>query len=239
MKYTESGKYILFGGNGAEGGDDFDIAAKEMIRLSGRKDPRFLFIGFAQLEPHHGFEYYGTLFASMGCECSVLTDEDIQKKEYAGSKIFGADIIFIMGGNTGKLLETLRRYGIDRMLIEAAKKGTVMTGFSAGGICLCGSGVSKNEDYLIEKGIGCLDFFFCPHPYGESERYRYFAKKLEKAPEKIGIACDGAGVEIDSGYCRSLIYNPNGYMAKICRYDNGEYTEMDIPTDWIPVSELI
>ena len=230
-------KYMVFGGGGADDGD-FGIAADEMIALSGREHPRFLFIGFAQLEPHHGFEYYGELFKSRGADCSFLTQDDADAVAPAREKILWADIIFIMGGNTGKLMRTLRGAGLDRTLREAALRGAVTSGFSAGGICLCSAGVSKNEDYLVEDGIGCLDLFFCPHPMSRGGRYETFKREL-KTRGGTGLACDGAGFEVAGSGCRALVFCPNGYMAKICGYRDGEWIERDVPTEWTDLASLM
>lgn len=230
-------KYILFGGAG-DGNDDFSIAADEMIRLADKESPEYLFIGFAQLEPHHGFEYYGTLFAQKGCKTSLMTYDDISKAEAAKKKIDSADIIFIMGGDTRKLIDTLNRYGVSYMLRAAAKKGTVMSGFSAGEICLCRAGMSKDGEYYLQDGIGCLDFLCCPHPLTSKKRYERFLCEMSAFPGAVGVAFDGAGLEIANGRYRSLVFCPDGYMSKIVRTEKGETVFEEVGEDWRPIRLL-
>lgn len=230
------GKYLLFGGNG-EGSDDFGKAVDEMIALTGKVEPSFLYIGFAQLLPFHGFEYYGVLFAARGCPCALLTDDDVRDGAAAKKKIDNADVIFITGGNTAKLMNTLRENGIDTMLREAAAGGKVMAGFSAGAICLCEKGASKNDDYVTERGIGCLDFTFCPHSLTSPARYSFFENELEK-DDSVGLAFDGAGFEVMGDKCRALITCPEGCMTRVLtRTENGRrHTELS--DEWIPLSDL-
>ena len=237
MKVNDPGRYIIIGGSGT-GGDDFGIVADEAIALTGKEQPFFLFVGFAQLQPIHGFEYYGLLFAGKGCTCAILTDADVKDPQLAKAKIDRADIIYLMGGNTGKLLRTLREHGVDTMLRDAARRGTVMTGFSAGAITLCESGISKNEDYLVETGIGCVDLVCCPHPIESRVRFGMFCDELKKRPGAKGMAFDGAGLEICGGKCRALIFAPDGFMTDVCEYKNGVLTRTALTEKWVPVEEI-
>ena len=224
-----AGKYLLVGGDGA-GDGDFGVIADEAIALTGKAEPVFLYVGFAQLEPHHGFEYYGALFAEKGARCSVLTQNDVDDGSCA-EKALAADVIFIMGGNTGKLMRALRGAGLDETLREAARRGTVLCGFSAGAICLCGAGISKNEDYLVEEGIGCLDFLFCPHPMRKSGRFDLFKSELKNRGGR-GLASDGAAIEIVGGRYRAAVFCPSGCTAQVCEYAGGEFTGRDVPREW-------
>ena len=229
------GKYMLFGGTVGDD-DDFESAVIEMIALSGTAAPAFLFIGFAQLEPHHGYEYYGELFKKRGCPCDLLTNEDIAGGKASG-KIAAADVIFIMGGNTEKLVDTLEKNGLSKDLREAAGRGAVMSGFSAGAICLCRAGMSKNEDYYMQDGIGCLDLLFCPHPKTSERRYRAFLCEMEKRPGDTGAAFDGAGLEIADGMYRAFVFGKD-HMASLCRSDGAGCAEKPVSSDWRPASEL-
>ena len=238
MKNGSNEKYMILGGNGV-GDGEFELVADEMIRMTGKKSPYFLYVGFAQIEPHHGFEYYGVLFASKGCACALLTNEDVNDSALAAAKIAAADIIFIAGGQTHKLLETIRAGGVDRMLASAAARGAVMSGISAGAITLCESGVSKkNGRFLIESGIGCLDLFCCPHPFDENFRFRYFREKLADMPGVKGLACDGAAFEVFEGKYRALIFCPDGHFEKICEYKNTGYSETEISGEFRSLADL-
>ena len=231
-----NGKFIVIGGAG-DGRDDFDIVADEMIALTGKSEPSFLFIGFAQVEPFHGFEYYGALFAKKGCVCSLLTNCDIEIGGSAKAKIDSADMIFIMGGNTGKLLNTLRAHGIDEMLRGAAERGAVIAGFSAGAITICERGMSKNDDYTVEQGLGLLNFYCCPHPMTSKKRYALFLDDLRNHDE-VGIAFDGAGLEVCEGKFRALIFCPDGYKASFLSYLDGRCIEHDVGSEWRPIDEI-
>ncbi len=234
------GSYMLFGGAGnEESHDDFESAADEMIALTGKAAPNFLFIGYAQLEPHHGFEYYGDVFMRRGCASSYLDGTDAADPASAKEKIGRADLIFIIGGSTAKLMDTLDRGGISPILRDAAGRGCVMTGLSAGAIALCLAGASKNEDYCTQTGAGCLPLYFCPHSLTSPRRLAFFKEEIKKTPAGVGIALDGAALEISGGRYRAFVHNRGGYLAKVFREKGGRLSENDLAPEWSQIEELI
>lgn len=80
-----------------------------------------------------------------GCKTDYLRYEKIKDKNITSSKIKKADIIYIGGGNTYKLMRLFKLYGIDEMLIEAYNKDKVLCGVSAGAICWCDYGNSDSR----------------------------------------------------------------------------------------------
>ena len=85
-------------------------------------------------------------------------------------KLGRADILYVGGGNTLRLMTLLRRAGAVPLLDAAQDRGSVLCGVSAGAICWCRYGNSDSRkftsgsDQLIKvSGLGYLPVQFCPH----------------------------------------------------------------------------
>ncbi len=146
---------------------------RAIIRLSGKKHPRVLFIPTASDDAPTYMEamemYYGKF---LGCTFdTLLVATGKPPHEEIRRKIEHADIIYVGGGNTLKMMRRWRRLGIDRLLKLAHKKGTVLCGVSAGSICWFEAGHSdslsfynpKRWSYIKVKGLGLIKGIHCPH----------------------------------------------------------------------------
>ena len=78
-------------------------------------------------------KYFGK---RLGCHIDVLY---LAKSKASGQEIrkniLGSDIIYVGGGNTLKMMNLWRKLGIEKILKEAAEKGIVLAGVSAGAVC--------------------------------------------------------------------------------------------------------
>ena len=107
---------------------------KYIVELSGKKNPVALFIPTASGEPNGYIEAFNQVYGTkLGCLTDVLkiitedpTDGEIKEK------IASADIIYVGGGNTAKMMETWERRNVGFYLKEAYEKGTILAGLSAG-----------------------------------------------------------------------------------------------------------
>ena len=208
---------------------------KEIIKLTGKSKPNFLFIGLANQYSEYYYKVmkgiYGALY---GCVTDYLTDEEHKSYDIAKSKIKWADIIYVGGGNTLKLMNAWRKYGIDELLLEAFDKDKVLCGVSAGGICWCDYGNSdsrkftSNSDKLIKvKGLGFVNILFCPHIITEPERVNDL-KRMMKSTYKIpAVALDKAALEIVGNEYRVLAMNEDA-IAEKCYWKNGRYIRRSI-----------
>ncbi|MBU3958171.1 MAG: peptidase E [Nanoarchaeota archaeon] len=100
------------------------------------------------------------------------------------SEVAGFDVIYMCGGNTFHLLNTVRKTGFDKAIKQFLEEGKVYTGVSAGSI-LMGPNIEiaklgdKNECGVTNfTGLGYIDSAISPH-YNEDER-----KKVEDFKKK-------------------------------------------------------
>ncbi|MFA5033839.1 MAG: peptidase E [bacterium] len=183
---------------------------KEIINLTGKKNPRLLFIPTASADSELYFEIVKKHFGKkLGCKIDVLylINKNLSKKE-TEEKIFGTDIIYVGGGNTLKMMKIWRTTGVDKILKQAYGRGIVLSGLSAGSICWFEWGISDskksinpNADFIKVSGLGLIKALHCPHY--DFEKYRKPAlKKIMKKTSGISIAIDNrcAMIIIDAKY---------------------------------------
>ena len=91
---------------------------------------------------------------------NVTKNPDIVK-----NKIETADIIYIGGGDTIKLMDTVKEYEIDKLLDAAVKRDCVIAGVSAGAILLANSGFSdsfilreESDKYEFVDGLKFVEY---------------------------------------------------------------------------------
>lgn len=146
---------------------------REIIRLSRKKHPKLLFIPTASSDSEEYWdliqEYFGQ-FLKCRTEVLFLTKEQPSAKRIR-EQILSADIIYVGGGNTLRMMRLWRRLGVDKLLRTAYRKGTVLSGISAGAICWLDSGHSdsmsfynpRKWEYINVKGLGLIRGIYCPH----------------------------------------------------------------------------
>jgi dipeptidase E len=172
---------------------------REVVRLAGKKRPRMLLIPTASHDRKAVCEKTCKVYARLGCRTDVLlllggAPSRRTMREAVGS----ADIVYVSGGNTLKMMRRWRHLGVDRLLRRADERGAVLAGSSAGGICWFDHGHSdsmrdyhpQDWDYIRVRGLGLLPFVFCPHLHGEG-RVDSFTRMIARQGG-IGIGCDDA-----------------------------------------------
>ena len=147
---------------------------KEVVRLSGKKHPKLLFLPTASGDSK-GYaavvkKYYGK---KLGCRVQTLyLINNKFGKDKIRKLIFSSDIIYVGGGNTLKMLRVWKKYSVDKLLVQAYKKGVILSGLSAGAICWFKYGLSdsrrfaKNKDdfaFMRISGLGIIPCTVSPH----------------------------------------------------------------------------
>lgn len=186
----------------AIGGGDVKPIDREIIRLTGKQHPKALFIPTASSDEFMYIAWFEKRYGQeLGCQTDVLCLlADQPNLSAIRSLIEEADIIYVGGGNTLKMMRLWRKLGVNKMLKKAYLRGVVMCGVSAGAICWFDYGHSdsmayynpKKWDYIRVKGLEFIKTLFCPHFDSATEgikrnkSYRDMIKKFGGS----GIAAD-------------------------------------------------
>lgn len=219
---------------------------KEIVQLTGKKRPQAIFIPTASGDQRDYCEVFDRLYGELlGCKTDhLLLYRRPEDRTFADRKIRSADLIYVGGGNTLRMMRLWRRLGIDKMIVKAGRQGTVLAGVSAGAICWHEWGHSdsrsysgkKNWSYIKVRSLGLRRGLYCPHL--DSEK-RYSSMTAMVAKEKmLGIACDdfaaihydesGATCITSKRKARVHIYRYLNGHVMIRHYKNGEKIELPL-----------
>ena len=178
---------------------------EEIVRVSGEKNPKLLFIGTAS---RHSLEYFSVIkevFGDLGCAVSNLDlrADDIDMADVRAA-ILGADIIYVGGGDTRYMLERWRELGVDKLLVEAYEKGVVCSGLSAGSYCW----FKYNYDLL--EGLGVIDAINCVHYDKKDDETKMRFCEVVKDKRLLGYALENCtALEIVDGKIRVIKSDPS------------------------------
>jgi dipeptidase E len=245
-------KIVAIGG-GEIGRPGFSVETtqidKEIVRLTGKSKPNLLFIptassdseGYAKVVEKH----FGT---NLGCKVDTLflLKQKLSRNEIE-NKILNTDMIYVGGGNTLKMMNVWRKYGVDKLLVKAGEKGVVLSGVSAGAICWFRSGSSDSRrftdpkaDLIKVNGINLVPALFCPHYDFEKDR-KPDLKRLMKKTSGVAIAIDNCcAIEIIDDTYR-IISSKKTVNAYKVYWKNGECFEEIIEKYKVllPIKELL
>lgn len=229
---------------------------QEIIRLTGKEHPNFLFIAHSQLQSLDGQEFYFQTMKNIyggkyNCECKMLRSDKLTDTEFVQDLVDWADIIYEGGGNTLDMIELWKNTGFDKMLKKAWESGKVLCGVSAGANCWfeeCSSDSLKikygPDQPLI--AMDCLGFqkgFFVPH--SDEPGRRESVKDLLKGKDTIGLLLSNcSALEIVDDEYRIITSDASYHnitpFALKTYWDAGEYIEeqIDITSTFKKITEL-
>ena len=215
------GTIVAIGGGSLQTGETGAID-RQILRRTGRRKPRALFIPTASSDD---LEYRRNFRRAYGRRLGCRTDELLllgrtpPPKEIA-RKIREADLIYVGGGNTLKMMRRWRHLGVDRHLRRAHRRGTVLCGLSAGCLCWFDWGHSdsmafyhpRDWDYIRVRGLGLIPGTGCPH---------YDAEKRDADFEAMIARVGGVGIAIDN--CAALEVSGARWRVLTSRRGAGVY----------------
>lgn len=160
---------------------------EKIVSLTNKNNPNLLFIGFASDYAEAYYDSIKKIYKKLSCNTSLLKKKNcINNKKLVEEKINNADIIYIGGGDTIKLLDTIEKYEIDKQIEEAITRGCVVAGISAGAIALCKEGYSdskilrnESDKYCFIKGLDFVKISICPHYKTDSQKAKELDEEIE------------------------------------------------------------
>ena len=155
---------------------------QEIVKLSNKEHPRFLFISIASSHPKEYFEGIKKIYEELGCIVSHLNiNKPFNELEH---DILSTDIIYIGGENTKYLVEQLKNKKLDKLLIKAYNSGIVCSGLSAGSYCWF------RYNYDLIEGMNVINAVNCVHYDQKDEISKNKLYDVVKEKNIIGYAID-------------------------------------------------
>lgn len=215
---------------------------KEIVELTGKSNPNFLFINHAMESLEIQESYFQTMKKIYGdiykCNCDDLKTTDLYDNDKVKQKLEWADIIYEGGGDTEYMINLWKKTNFDQHIYNAWKNGKVISGISAGAICWFNSGNSdSNNEFGCLKCLDWLDFYVTPHA-NEDGRIESSINHLKKQ-EKVGIFLSNCcAIEIvDDNYkiikssndaFAYLVFWKNNHLYKKELFKSGKITNLSI-----------
>ena len=164
---------LIGGGDNGHGTTPYETKEidEEIVKMTNKEYPTFLFIGLASSFSDSYYDVMKEIYKKLGCKTTYLKKKNIiNNPDIVKNKIKEADIIYMSGGDTKKLVDTLKEYEIDKLIGEAADRGCVISGISAGAIAIANSGLSDyqilnniSNKYTFTEGLNLININICPH----------------------------------------------------------------------------
>ena len=180
------------GGGFSEDADHGRLMDDFVLGLTGRDTPRVCFVPTASGDAEGYIERFHAAFGGGRAAPSHLSLFRREVDDLAGF-LLEQDVIYVGGGNTANLLAIWRLHGVDAILAEAWRRGVVLCGLSAGGLCWFEGGTTDSFGGIapLHDGLGLLPGSFCPHydsePLRRPQYHRFVADGLP-----AGYAADDA-----------------------------------------------
>lgn len=204
---------------------------EEIVKMTGKENPNFLFVGLASSFSDSYYDTMKKIYKDLGCTCAYLKKKNIiNNSDIVKNKILDADIIYICGGDTVKLINDIKEYEIDPLLEEAADSGTVLVGMSAGAILLSRGGYSdalilrgESEKHEYLEGLGIINIDFCPHYKSNSLKDTELYEYLKDNSDKMFCLENCAALKV-VGNSYQIIKSDDTKNGYLCSYE-GELIE--------------
>jgi dipeptidase E len=218
---------VALGGYGNTQRDLPLAICKHILKRSGGASARVLFMPTPGLESSAKIDVFYQMFRyQLDCQVEVMGQSSRKlDSQLIQDQIKTADVIFVGGGDTLRMMKMWRRNGIDALLRRAAFQGAVLAGVSAGATCWFAHGQSdsashiksRKGEFIRVRGIGLVPLLFFPH-FQQAGRKDALQTTM-RGVHQIGLACDdGAAVEIDHTTLQIVRLPFGGRVHRIFRH---------------------
>jgi dipeptidase E len=171
--------------------DDF------VLGLTHAKEPRVLFLPTASGDTTAQINAFQGRFADRMCTPEHLSLFRLRDARRPLEEIvLDSDVIYVGGGSMRNLLAIWRAHELDRLLVEAWRRGAILAGLSAGAMCWFQAGVTRSSGPPEpHAGLGLLDGSLTVHADGEPERLPVWLSAVRDGTLPGGWALDdGVGL---------------------------------------------
>jgi len=152
--------------------DETVVIDKFIVKESGRKNPKVLFIPTASKDLPVYSTAFRRVYKKLGCQVKVL--HLFNKKRFSQTTlqkfVTSANIIYVGGGNYNVLISMWKKHKIIPLIQSAYQQGTILSGLSAGCAVWYEYLIDSDKDKKtrLKKGLGILKGIVIPHYKAEN-----------------------------------------------------------------------
>jgi peptidase E len=152
-------------------------------------NPKIGYVGAANIDRSDRIQHFHRRFNGRGSTSHLVPGTAPRD---AADWVECQDIIYLAGGDTGRLLQFLRATHLDAAMLQAAQNGTILAGVSAGAVCWFEFALSDagGNGLAPLPGLGLIGGSCCPHYSSEPERRPAFRRAIANGSMPAGLAID-------------------------------------------------
>ena len=168
-----------------------------VLDLCAAAVPRILFLPTAGGDEPLQIARFQATFGDRACETDVLSLFRLaRERRPLRDIVLGNDAIYAGGGSLRNLVAVWRAHGIDALLREAWRRGTLLAGVSAGAMCWFRGGVTTSGGApATAPGLGLLPGSLSVHADGELARRPVYLEAVRTGALPPGwLVDDGAAL---------------------------------------------
>ena len=191
--------------------DDF------VLSIARAKEPRILFLPTASGDTTAQITAFQARFAGRMCVPEHLSLFRLRDARGPLEEVvLDQDILYVGGGSMRNMLAVWQAHGLDRLLLEAWRRGAVLVGLSAGAMCWFQGGVTRSSGPPTPiAGLGLLDGSLSVHADGEPERLPVWLASVREGTLPGGWALDdGVGLLFRSRRLERVVSSRPGAGAQ-------------------------
>jgi peptidase E len=192
---------LALGGGGFTMEPDNPALDDFVLTLVDAREPRILFLPTASGDPAAQINAFRARFGGRACVARQLSLFHLHGNERPLAEVVAEqDVIYAGGGSMRNLLAIWRAHGLDRLLVEAWERGTVLAGISAGAMCWFEGGVTKSSGPPEPiGGLGVLPGSLTVHADGEPDRLPVWLAAVTSGSLPGGWAADDGAALVFRG----------------------------------------
>jgi peptidase E len=154
------------------------------------------------------------------------------------SMLLEQDVVYVGGGSTANLLAVWRLHGLPEILAEAAGRGTILAGVSAGMNCWFAGSSTDSFGPLapLDDGLGFIGATSCPHYLGEPDRRDRYVGWVADGSMGEGYAVDDYAALLfrDGELVEAVAERPGGTAFRVERRGDQRAVEVELPVRLLP-----
>ena len=214
---------LIGGGDNGYGTTTYETKEidEEIVKMTNKNNPTFLFIGLASSFSDSYYDIMKKIYQNLGCKTTYLKKKNIiNNPDIVKNKINEADIIYMSGGDTKKLVDIIKEYNIDKLIVDALNRGCVISGISAGAIAIANYGLSDyqilnniSNKYAFISGLNLININICPHA-NKKERIKDLKELLKDNDNDVLCLDNGTALKIDNNNIE-IIYSIKTNQVKL------------------------
>lgn len=181
------------------------------------REPRILFLPTASGDTAAQITAFQARFAHRHCIAEHLSLFRLRElRRSLGEIVLSQDILYVGGGSMRNLLALWRAHGLDHLLVQAWRRGTVLAGISAGAMCWFQAGITRSSGPPEPlAGLGLLPGSLTVHADGEPERLPVWLAAVGDGTLPGGFALDdGVGLLFAGRALRRVVSSRPGASAE-------------------------